>query len=174
MYAKYSIPIHGLKEGHHDFVFDIDSDFFESFEESEVKEGSIKVVAGLVKEATHLDIGIKMNGTLTVACDRCLDDMDYPITFEGRVSVRSGVERSEEDLDVIFVQDDVLELDLSQYFYDAIMLSLPIQRVHPDDEDGKSGCNPLMLKKIDELMCNEEDKEIVDPRWGQLRDIKNN
>ena len=44
MSGLFTIPISGLKEGQHYFDFEIDKEFFEQFEESEVKEGKLTAV----------------------------------------------------------------------------------------------------------------------------------
>jgi uncharacterized metal-binding protein YceD (DUF177 family) len=63
------------------------------------------------------------------------------------------------------------ELDLQQHLYEFIMLALPIKRVHPNDEEGNSTCDPVMLKKLDELIVDEEPG--TDPRWDELKKLKN-
>ena len=51
------------------------------------------------------------------------------------------------------------------------MLALPIKRVHPDDKNGKSTCDPVMLKKLEELIIDEETD--TDPRWDELKKLMN-
>ncbi len=40
MSGLFTIPVSGFKEGHHTFDFEIDKEFFELFEESEIEGGS--------------------------------------------------------------------------------------------------------------------------------------
>jgi uncharacterized metal-binding protein YceD (DUF177 family) len=61
--------------------------------------------------------------------------------------------------------------------YEYIVLSLPVQRIHPDDENGRSGCDPDMLEKLKALTAKELNLENqADPRWDALKGIieKNN
>ncbi len=44
MSGLFTIPVSGLKEGHHVFEFEINNEFFDKFEESEIKEGELAAV----------------------------------------------------------------------------------------------------------------------------------
>ena len=78
----------------------------------------------------------------------------------------------ESDPDIITVPADENELDMAQYFYEYILLAMPIQRMHPNDREGNSTCDPKMLSKLKEHAVNEEDNS--DPRWDELKKLMNN
>jgi uncharacterized metal-binding protein YceD (DUF177 family) len=59
-----------------------------------------------------------------------------------------------------------------QHCYEYILLALPIQRVHPDDKNGESTCDPGMLDKLKEHIIIEEPE--TDPRWDELKKLMNN
>ena len=77
----------------------------------------------------------------------------------------------EEDPDIISLTADEHELDLQQLLFEYIHLALPIKRVHPDDSEGNSTCDPVMLKKLNELLVEKDDEN--DPRWDELRKLIN-
>ena len=56
MSSSYTIPLSGLKDGHHVIDFEIGKEFFEEFEESEVKEGSLIANIGMERRSSHLDM----------------------------------------------------------------------------------------------------------------------
>jgi len=60
---------------------------------------------------------------------------------------------------------------LQQHIYEFIHLALPIRRVHPDDKKGNSTCDPIMLKKLEELVIDEDVDN--DPRWDELKRLMN-
>ena len=66
MSSSFTIGISGLKEGHHTIDFEIDNKFFESFEESEVKEGSLFAHLKLEKRSSHIDVVIRISGSVKV------------------------------------------------------------------------------------------------------------
>jgi uncharacterized metal-binding protein YceD (DUF177 family) len=171
MSSPYSIPLSGLKEGHHTIDFEIDNAFFELYEESEVKEGSLVAIIEIDKRTTHLDMIIKVSGSVRVSCDRCLEMFSQVVKSENRLLVKFGKSIDDTDPDILSVPIDAYELDLQQQIYEFIMLALPIKRVHPNDKNGKSTCDPAMLKKLDELVIDEEKDN--DPRWDELKKLMN-
>ena len=172
MSGRYTIPLSGLKEGRHDIDFEIDNKFFEKFEEAEVKEGSLIANITVNKRSTHSDLVIRISGNVRICCDRCLEMFFHPISCENRLLVKFGKTIEDIDPDIISLPVGEHELDLQQHLYEYIMLALPIKRVHPDDNNGKSTCDPVMLKKLEALIVEEEPK--VDPRWDELKKLMNN
>jgi len=172
MSGIYTIPVSGLKEGRHDFDFDINKEFFEQFKESEVKEGKIKAVVGADKRSTHIDLIINIKGVVSISCDRCLGIFSLPIDCTNRLLVKLGKVRDEDDPDIITIPAEEPDLDIKQYFYEYILLALPIQRIHPNDDDGNSTCDPGMLEKIQEHIAGDADGK--DPRWDELKKLMNN
>jgi uncharacterized metal-binding protein YceD (DUF177 family) len=171
MSGVYTIPVSGLKEGHHRVDFEIDNEFFEQFEESEVKEGSLVANIEMDKRSSHLDLSIKVSGSVKISCDRCLEMFYQPVCSENRLLVKFGKRVENIDPDIISIPADENELDLQQQIYEFIMLALPIKRVHPADKKGKSTCDPFMLKKLEELVV--EEVEETDPRWDELKKLMN-
>lgn len=172
MPRTYSIPLGGLKEGRHTIDFEIDKEFFELFEESEVKEGSLVANIVMDKRSSHLDLAISISGSVRICCDRCLEMFFHPVVCENRLLVKFGKTVEDIDPDILYLPVGENLLDLQQHLYEFILLALPIRRVHPNNEDGESTCDPEMLKKLDELIV-EEDPE-VDPRWNELKKLMNN
>ena len=171
MSGSCTIQLSGLKEGHHTIDFEIDKAFFDQFEESEVKEGSLIANIEMDKRTTHLDLKIGIYGSVRVSCDRCLEMFSQPVTSENRLLIKFGKSLEDFDPDILSVPVDEHELDLQQQIYEFIMLALPIKRVHPADKKGQSTCDPVMLKKLEELVIEEEKDN--DPRWDELRKLIN-
>lgn len=171
--SQYVIPYKGLKDGLHHFDFKVDDSFFESFESSEIEKGKVEIHVTLNKKSSVLEFLFELNGTVSVACDRCLDPIDMDIDYEAPLYVKFGEESHEETDELYVLSEQETEIDLSQFIYEYIHLSLPYRRVHPDDEEGNSTCNKDMLKRLEELSINEE-KQDTDPRWNNLKDFFNN
>jgi len=171
MSGTFTIPINGLKEGRHNINFKIGKEFFEKFEESEIKEGSLNAYLDIEKRSTHMDLSVRIAGDVIVCCDRCLEMFSQPIDCENRLLIKFGKRIDDSDPDILSVPADEYELDLQQYLYEFIYLALPIKRVHPDDKDGNSTCDPVMLSKLDEYIVDEETD--IDPRWEELKKLMN-
>jgi uncharacterized metal-binding protein YceD (DUF177 family) len=171
MSGRYIIPLSGLKEGRHAIDFEIDNEFFEQFEESEVKEGSLIANIVMDKRSSHSDLLIRISGNVKICCDRCLELFFHPVVCENRLLVKFGKTIEDIDPDILSLPVGEHELDLQQHIYEFILLALPIKRVHPNDNKRKSTCNPVMLKKLDELIVDEEPE--TDPRWDELKKLMN-
>lgn len=171
--SQYVIAYKGLKDGLHLFDFKVDDLFFESFERSEIEKGEVNIRVTLNKKPTMLEFLFELNGKVSVPCDRCLEPIDTEIEYEAPLYVKFGDDTHEETDELYVISEQETEIDLAQFIYEFIHLSLPYRRVHPDDENGNSTCNKEMLKRLAELSVNEE-KTDTDPRWNNLKDFFNN
>ncbi len=172
----YSIHFKGLKVGKHTFNFEVDSKFFDEFEEGEIKQGKLQVDVMLNKQSQMLDMTFSIDGLVEVVCDRCLEYFDIPISYKGSLYVKFGEEKADEGEEIIILTNDDSEINVAQYIYESICLSLPIQRYH-GMKGTKTKCNKEMLKKLKSLLLNDskkEETEDVDPRWSKLKDIELN
>lgn len=140
---RYSIAYKGLKNGRHDFRFEVDESLFEAFGSTEIKDGQCEVSVGMDRSETQLILDVRITGYVVVECDRCLEDCRVPIDFEGQLVVKFSDEVHEYDGEVMWMLPGEDRVELAQYIYESIVLSLPYQRVHPDGE-----CNPEMLERF--------------------------
>jgi uncharacterized metal-binding protein YceD (DUF177 family) len=195
MKNELKIPFVGLKVGLHEYSLDINREFFELFEESEIESGDVKTRILLDKKTEMIVLSVFLEGSVDIECDRCLDIYSQSISYEGRIYIKFGAETVEENEELWVLSNKESHIDLSKYIYESICLSRPAQRLHPDDEDGESTCNAEMMEKYRELMSfgnddiddeffsdlgidleeedNEEDDSTeIDPRWEALKKLK--
>ncbi|OIP04977.1 MAG: hypothetical protein AUJ97_01895 [Bacteroidetes bacterium CG2_30_32_10] len=173
-FNQFRILFKTLADGEHQYIYIIDESFFENYEMSEIKKGNIKIVVSLDKKPTLMSFVFNLEGSVNVMCDRCLDYFDLPITNQFQMFVKFGEKRIEQTEEILIIPESDNELSLTQYIYEYIYLSLPIQRIHPDNEKGYSNCNPLFLEKLKEFSKSDKKKEETDPRWEILNNIKLN
>jgi uncharacterized protein len=172
---QYIIHFSGLKEGKHDFKFEIDKSLLIEFGEDEITNADIIVDVVLIKKSNHLAFAFDINGMVTTVCDRCLGLLHLEIHDSQELYVNFGESTS----DVTDVDDTMTlakseeKIDLAKHFYDYIVLNLPIRRIHPDDEDGNSTCDEEMLKKLEEYEGDDTNDEGTDPRWDKLKNLLN-
>lgn len=154
--VRLVIPFKGL--GQHPFDFEVDDKFFDQFENAVVQKGKATIHVELNKLNNLLDCDVTIIGEVAVECDRCLDEFYLPISYTGRLMVSlsghsgSDYENEDEDVEIIYLQPSDDELDITQYCYESIGLSIPLQKIHPDDADGNSTCNKEMLAKLKSLL----------------------
>lgn len=144
----YSIPWKGLSNGNHRFDFVMETPFFEAFEETEITNGVVRATIDLQKAASMLVLDVCLEGEVTVPCDRCLADLALPVHYEGQLTVKFSDEISDYDGDIMWIHPSEGELNLAQYLYESIVLSLPYRRIHGEDAEGHSLCDAQMLERF--------------------------
>lgn len=169
---QFMISFSGLSLGKHDYEFEVENAFFESLEFSEIKKGNVHVDMTLEKHTVMLVLNFSFSGDVTVTCDRCADEFEIPVSGDNRLIIKFGSTPMEESEDIIVISEGEHEIDVSQFIYEYIILALPLQRIHPDDEEGNSLCDPEVLKKLEEISVKQSSG--TDPRWDALRGLNEN
>ena len=172
---NYSIPFKGLKEGKHQFDFEIGASFFKLFEQSLIEEGNIKVIVELNKSSALLTLTFKIKGTVETVCDNCLEAITLPVENEALLYVKFGEEYDEPTDEIIVLPHDDYEINVAQLMYEFVSVVLPIRHVHPNDENGNATCNTEMLNQLDNYLVeertDEEQDDDIDPRWAALKNL---
>lgn len=171
---EYLIPFVGLKLGKHHFEYQIDNAFFDIFDYDEFQNSNIKVNVVLEKKSNMLEISFKHEGIVNVPCDVTGEDFDLPINSKMKLIVRFGEEFNNDNEELLILPFGEFEVDIAQYIYEMIVLSVPLRRVHPGVKDGT--LESEALKKLNELAVKETKKENkqeenIDPRWDKLKQL---
>lgn len=168
--SQYTLPFSGLSEGKHQFDFTVDDRFFAEFETSEVEKGELKIQVELEKRSTYLSLVFSISGTVELVCDRCLENFIYPLESNRKLLVKFSEKQVEDEAEMVYLHPNDFQVEVAQYIYEFVILSLPIRRIHPDGENGESLCDPVMLRKLEELRHHSNTlDEPDDPRWNELR-----
>jgi len=171
---EYTIPFVGLKLGKHKFEYQINNAFFEIFDYNEFQNSDIKVNVVLDKQSNLLELSFKHEGTINVPCDLTSEDFDLPIKGRLKLIVRFGETFNNDNEELLILPFGEFEIDIAQYIYEMIILSIPLKRVHPGIKDGS--LNTEALTKLKELTIKEQKKEKkeeenIDPRWDKLKQL---
>lgn len=174
-FREYEIPFVGLKQGKHTFEYDIDEKFFELFGYHEFNEVRQKVQIVLDKKSSLLDLSFKSEGVVGVNCDITDEAFDLPTEGELHLVVKFGEEFNDEDDELLVIPNGEHSINVAQYIYEMIVLSVPAKRIHPDVEKGNF--HPEIIEKLEELAPKCEEKihrdEEIDPRWNELKKLLN-
>ena len=171
---EFLIPFVGLKLGKHHFEYQINNAFFENFDYDEFQNSDIKVAVVLDKKSNMLELEFKHKGTVNVPCDLTGEDFDLPIKGKMKLIVRFGEAFNNDNEELLILPFGEFEIDIIQYIYEMIVLSVPLKRVHPGVKDGS--LKTEALDKLKELQVKEEVKkedkeENIDPRWDKLKQL---
>ena len=163
--VAYSIPFGGLKDGMHQFDYQIDNDFFSHFADTPITEGAFKIDLDFDKKPDVIAVQIKFNGTVGTACDRCLEQMKMPVTGEEQLLIKFSDDFKEE-AEVVYLPVGTHVWNAAQYIYEFICLALPITKTH--DLTADSTCDTTMLSYLEKKETKPEENQI----WDQLKNIK--
>ena len=171
---EYLISFVGLKLGKHQFEYQINKAFFDHFEYDDFESADIKVDLVLEKKSLMLELHLKHKGSVHVPCDVTGEMFDLPVEGNLRVVVQFGDEFNNENEELLILPHGEHQLDVSQYIYEMIALSVPLRRVHPGVEDGT--LQSVALDKLNELKVTEVEEEVeeekeIDPRWDKLKQL---
>ena len=178
MVDALKLKIKTLPFGVHTVECHLDESFFNTDEQFEVRRADVDVTLTVTRKSEstyHLEISC--HGTVTTACDRCLDDLDLPVDVDYRLNVEQmGTELDDSNDELLIVPSDWRELDAAPLVRDTVLLAMPMTRCHEDDE-----CNPAMLDLLDshrvEAVRDDDDNQTsettsTDPRWEALKKLK--
>ncbi len=171
MTDEFIIPLNGLKPGKTCFSWRVGVEFFRKFENADIVDADLNVEVEVEKSGAYIGIDCDIDGTLTVPCDRCMDDVVMPVSTVAKLSVKFGPEPVETDevavsdeREIVYLSEDEADMDLSQTIYDFSYLALPMQRIHKDGE-----CNPEAMRYLngeaseDLDADNSSDKDTYNP-----------
>ncbi len=165
--SEYIIKFEGLKQGTHFYEFNVGNKFFEEFDCFEFEKSAVKVDLEFKKQSTMMVLTFNFGGTITVPCDRCLDEVDVDVEGEEKLIVKFGNEAYDETDEILVLPQHEHEINVAKYIYEFININLPQKRIHFEGL-----CNQDV---IDELEKIEQKQEIDDdPRWSTLKDINLN
>jgi uncharacterized metal-binding protein YceD (DUF177 family) len=172
---EFLIPFIGLKLGKHQFEYQINKAFFESFDYDEFESADIKVSVVFDKKSTMLELNFKHKGTIHVPCDLTNEMFDFPIKGNLKVIVQFGEEYNDDNDELLILPHGEHEINIAQIIYEMIALSIPFRKVHPGVKDGTLDSealrklNELRVEEIKEENKNTEDN--IDPRWDKLKQL---
>lgn len=157
----FIIPLNGSGAGKDIFQRHAGKAFFNRFDNEEILDANLDIDIEIEKSGSYIGVDCYIEGTLTVMCDRCLEDLEIPVSRKVMLSVKFGEEPSEpEDFkdgerEIVFADENNAELDLSQVIYDYSYLCVPLHRTHKDGE-----CNPEALKYLSSNSIDDEDEDL--------------
>ena len=181
---KFLIPFSGLKEGKHSFDFQVDNRLFDSYNYVDFNSVHAKVEVLLNKKSTLLELNFSFEATVNVPCD--VTNQDFDLLLKGNLGliVKYGDSFNNDHDEILIIPFNEHQLDVAQYIYEMIALSIPQKRIHPGVLDGTLESEALTIlgyqdeddlgydDDLEEEQEVEENNEIeIDPRWEKLKKL---
>lgn len=168
---EYLIPFIGLKIGKHQFDYQVNNTFFTHFDYDEINESTINVSVVLEKKSTMLTLEIKHKGTVNVPCDVSGEEFDLPIKGKLNLIVKFGDSYNDENEELLILPHGEFQINVAQYIYESIVLSVPLRRIHPGIKDGSL---TDVIEKLESLAPKKNkaiEQNDIDPRWENLKKL---
>lgn len=162
---EHTINFTGLKDGEHEFQFDLDKRFFEQTGDEDLEGGHLAAVVKLDKRGNLMVANIHLEGTVEVLCDHCNAPLSLPTIGDQRQIFQLNAEEDLDDDELVGLDAHAHSINLSHYFYECLRLALPARRLHPP-----GGCDPEVEAVLDKLRV--DDIPAPDPRWEALKQLK--
>ena len=140
---RYIIDAQTLRQPSFEADIEVGHELLEAMDVADISLLKVELqIAGQSVQSNKIEIHIKGNATVTLPCDRCLDDLtlNYPVEESMTVFIGSeavpfdGYEQTVQTGDCV---------NLAQFIYDSIMVQMPIIKTHPIEE-----CNQEMVARI--------------------------
>ncbi|MCC8170720.1 MAG: DUF177 domain-containing protein, partial [Parabacteroides sp.] len=185
----YQIDLKNLSPGVHQMEFLLENKFFIDIDGEEVQKGKVKVDLTIKRTAVAFEMNFVLNGVVLVPCDRCLDDVEVPVSTQNKLIVKFGEDYAKESDEVVVIPEDEGEINIAWFIYEFVALAVPMKHVHVA---GK--CNKAMSSKLrkhtarsadeeeefgdgldnDIIVDDDADSRPTDPRWDALKDFTEN
>lgn len=188
-FKLYDIDLKNLTPGVHEYEYLLENKFFMDIDGDQVRKGTVKVHLTVNRLSLMFEMNFQIEGTVLVPCDRCLDDVDIPISTHNRLIVKFGKEYSEESDEIVVVPEEEGDINVAWFLYEFISLAVPMKHVHAPGKCNKQMSSKLkrhMTRSVDDTdkeyenmdEVEEEDIDIsveeessTDPRWDGLKGL---
>lgn len=189
-FPVFKLPLKSLGTGTHEFEYHLDKQFFANMESSDVHDADLAVHLTVKYNGDFYDLDFHVSGEVVLICDRCLDDLHYPIDTTYHIIVKYGEDYNDDSDEVLEIPESDNTLNVAYMLYDTVELAIPIKHVHPlgkcnrqmsallkkhrataGDEDAE--LENELIDEIDTLPDSSDDAP-TDPRWDALRKLSDN
>ncbi len=183
---EFEIAFVGLKPGIHEYNYLIDDRFFETFLQQDFRHCKANVKLSLDKKSSFMLLKFEIGGTLEVTCDRCNSNLPLDLWDEFNITVKMVenpelMNENEDDPDMYYIAQGESHIDVANWIFEFINLSIPMQKTCNNDEMNGPHCNVNaidVLRKMetdaDEYTGKKNNKEVKEnPIWKDLDKFKN-
>ncbi|MFI5134074.1 MAG: YceD family protein [Chitinophagales bacterium] len=172
---EFEIAFVGLKPGIHEYQYEIKDKFFEPFQHQDFRNCKANVKLTLDKKSSFMLLKFEMGGSLQVTCDRCNNDLPLQLWDEFNITVKMTDEpekmnEEDDDPDVYYVSRGESHIDVANWIYEFINLSIPMHKTCEYENMDGPNCNKAALEILKKLDVKKEDAS--NPIWKGLEKFK--
>ncbi len=188
-FSAYNLPLKSLGVGIHEFEYHLDKQFFVNMESADVRDADLCVKLAVAYNGDFYNLSFSISGQVILACDRCLDDLSYPVDASYNLVVKYGDDYNDDNDEVLEIPASDASLNVAYMIYDTVVLQIPMKHVHPQGkcnrqmsailkkhraetaDDNADFGNELCDDDIDSIDACQSSGAPSDPRWNALRKL---
>ncbi len=191
-FSEFRLPLKNIPEGTQEFEYHLGKQFFVNMESADIHDADLTVNLTVTHKHDLYNLVFRVTGTVTLICDRCLDDLIQPIEAAYEIAVKYGDDYAEPDELLVIPESDTY-LNVSYMIYDTASLAIPVKHVHPlgkcnramsallrkhratkgDEEDAE--LTDQLMQEMDTMESAPDDTPVADqptdPRWDELKKL---
>jgi uncharacterized metal-binding protein YceD (DUF177 family) len=172
---EFEIAFVGLKPGVHEFNYRIDDRFFEEYNEQDFRNPDANVRLLLEKSNGFMILRFEIGGKAEVTCDRCNNNLPLQLFDEFKVMIKMTddpalMNEQEEDPDVYYISRGESHIDIKDWIYEFINLSIPMQKTCEYENMDGPYCNPSAREVLKNMRPDES--QGANPIWKGLEKFK--
>ena len=173
---EYEIAFVGLKPGIHEYNYKVDDNFFEEFGQQDFRKCEAQVKLKLEKSSSSFMIlRFEVGGSAEVSCDRCSNELPFQLFDEFTVTIKLVDEpdllnEQEEDPDVYYLSKGESHLDVKNWIFEFINLSIPMQKTCEYENMDGPFCNAAAREILQSSKKGES--AVENPIWKGLNKFK--
>ena len=187
-FTEFKLPLKSLPEGTHSFEYHLGKKFFENMESPDIHDADLQVQLTVTYKRDLYTLDFTITGTITLICDRCLDDLIMPVETEYHINVKYGDDYNDEADDLLVIPESDNYLNVAYILYDTVALTVPIKHVHPMGKcnrqmsqmlkkhrarpaDDDSELEDELIEEMDSMDASDPAEQPTDPRWDTLKGL---
>lgn len=172
---EFEIAFVGLKPGIHEFSYHIDERFFEEYNDQDFRNPDANVKLLLEKSNGFMMLRFEIGGKAEVSCDRCNNNLPIQLFDDFTVTIKmtddpERMNEQEEDPDVYYISRSESHIDVKNWIYEFINLSIPMQKTCEYENMDGPYCNPSAREMLKNMRPDENEGR--NPIWKGLEKFK--
>ena len=187
-YTAFKLPLKSLGVGTHEFEYHLDKQFFVNMESSDIHDADLNVALTVQYNGDIYNLDFHITGEVVLICDRCLDDLRFPIDATYHIVVKYGEDYNDDNDEVIEIPETDNTLNVAYMIKDTVELAIPMKHVHPlgkcnrqmsamlkkhraTSGDDDAELENELIDEIDNIDAQSSAAGNSDPRWDALRKL---
>ena len=187
-YTAFKLPLKSLGVGTHEFEYHLDKQFFVNMESSDIHDADLNVALTVQYNGDIYNLDFHITGEVVLICERCLDDLRFPIDATYHIVVKYGEDYNDDNDEVLEIPETDNTLNVAYMIKDTVELAIPMKHVHPlgkcnrqmsamlkkhraTSGDDDAELENELIDEIDNIDAQSSAAGNSDPRWDALRKL---